>query len=258
MLIKTENGPRFSWIHALLLNKAWHKLWTWSQVIRCLVCVFSCDSFVYVAGWWVTCSSMCPWYFSRTLRSRVLTVSVTSCLLGSCRVTWRPSTISASPKVCDSITGYPVVGYRMACWSRVFPTVKRMLQVCVSVMQWWICFSFAFAATCRICELAFESEPAFLWHMKTTHKPGEMPYICQVRLQAPETRPPLRQCSLWPESLCAPLSVCRSVASGRPSTQMCGSTFRSVTPAPETLCVNTASECCAATPATSSTSSATR
>uniref|UniRef100_A0A3Q3CHA3 C2H2-type domain-containing protein n=1 Tax=Haplochromis burtoni TaxID=8153 RepID=A0A3Q3CHA3_HAPBU len=34
-------------------------------------------------------------------------------------------------------------------------------------------------ATCRICELAFESEPAFLWHMKTTHKPGEMPYICQ-------------------------------------------------------------------------------
>ncbi|KAG7225226.1 hypothetical protein INR49_014616 [Caranx melampygus] len=29
--------------------------------------------------------------------------------------------------------------------------------------------------TCRICELEFGSEPAFLWHMKTTHKPGEMP-----------------------------------------------------------------------------------
>uniref|UniRef100_A0A3Q3NB40 C2H2-type domain-containing protein n=1 Tax=Mastacembelus armatus TaxID=205130 RepID=A0A3Q3NB40_9TELE len=35
-------------------------------------------------------------------------------------------------------------------------------------------------ATCRICELDFGSEPAFLWHMKRTHKPGEMPYVCQV------------------------------------------------------------------------------
>ena len=34
--------------------------------------------------------------------------------------------------------------------------------------------------TCKICELAFDNEPAFLCHMKTTHKPGEMPYFCQV------------------------------------------------------------------------------
>ncbi|GLD69079.1 pogo transposable element derived with ZNF domain a isoform X2, partial [Lates japonicus] len=34
-------------------------------------------------------------------------------------------------------------------------------------------------ATCRICELDFSSEPDFLWHMKNTHKPGEMPYVCQ-------------------------------------------------------------------------------
>lgn len=34
--------------------------------------------------------------------------------------------------------------------------------------------------TCRICELAFDSEPDFLWHMRSTHRPGEMPYSCQV------------------------------------------------------------------------------
>lgn len=36
-------------------------------------------------------------------------------------------------------------------------------------------------AKCKICEWAFESEPLFLQHMKDTHKPGEMPYVCQVR-----------------------------------------------------------------------------
>lgn len=36
------------------------------------------------------------------------------------------------------------------------------------------------AAKCKICEWAFESEPLFLQHMKDTHKPGEMPYVCQV------------------------------------------------------------------------------
>uniref|UniRef100_A0A3B4ARG2 C2H2-type domain-containing protein n=1 Tax=Periophthalmus magnuspinnatus TaxID=409849 RepID=A0A3B4ARG2_9GOBI len=33
---------------------------------------------------------------------------------------------------------------------------------------------------CRICEWAFDNEPVFLNHMKSNHKPGEMPYICQV------------------------------------------------------------------------------
>lgn len=36
------------------------------------------------------------------------------------------------------------------------------------------------AAKCKICEWSFESEPVFLQHMKNTHKPGEMPYVCQV------------------------------------------------------------------------------
>ncbi|XP_057689858.1 pogo transposable element with ZNF domain [Corythoichthys intestinalis] len=36
------------------------------------------------------------------------------------------------------------------------------------------------SCTCRICEWAFDNESAFLNHMKTNHKPGEMPYICQV------------------------------------------------------------------------------
>ncbi|XP_058474863.1 pogo transposable element with ZNF domain isoform X2 [Solea solea] len=36
------------------------------------------------------------------------------------------------------------------------------------------------SATCRICERNFGSEPRFLLHMKRVHKPGEMPYVCQV------------------------------------------------------------------------------
>lgn len=36
------------------------------------------------------------------------------------------------------------------------------------------------SAKCKICEWSFESEPVFLQHMKNTHKPGEMPYVCQV------------------------------------------------------------------------------
>ncbi|MEQ2207058.1 hypothetical protein XENOCAPTIV_006574, partial [Xenoophorus captivus] len=36
------------------------------------------------------------------------------------------------------------------------------------------------AVMCKICELAFDNEPALLCHMKNTHKPGEMPYACQV------------------------------------------------------------------------------
>uniref|UniRef100_A0A3B5K4G5 Pogo transposable element derived with ZNF domain a n=1 Tax=Takifugu rubripes TaxID=31033 RepID=A0A3B5K4G5_TAKRU len=36
------------------------------------------------------------------------------------------------------------------------------------------------AGKCKICELTFANEPAFLQHMKYTHRPGEMPYVCQV------------------------------------------------------------------------------
>uniref|UniRef100_A0A8C5BV93 C2H2-type domain-containing protein n=1 Tax=Gadus morhua TaxID=8049 RepID=A0A8C5BV93_GADMO len=36
------------------------------------------------------------------------------------------------------------------------------------------------SANCKICELAFETEQVLLEHMKETHKPGEMPYVCQV------------------------------------------------------------------------------
>ncbi|XP_051926997.1 pogo transposable element with ZNF domain isoform X1 [Hippocampus zosterae] len=35
-------------------------------------------------------------------------------------------------------------------------------------------------AKCEICELDFGTEPLFLQHMKSTHKAGEMPYVCQV------------------------------------------------------------------------------
>ncbi|KAJ8000183.1 hypothetical protein DPEC_G00202200 [Dallia pectoralis] len=35
-------------------------------------------------------------------------------------------------------------------------------------------------AKCKICELVYVGEPSFLQHMKNTHKPGEMPYVCQM------------------------------------------------------------------------------
>lgn len=59
-----------------------------------------------------------------------------------------------------------------------------------SVLRWLrahlspVCLS----GMCRICEWAFESEPVFLNHMKSNHKPGEMPYVCQVSVT---TDPPL-------------------------------------------------------------------
>lgn len=43
-----------------------------------------------------------------------------------------------------------------------------------------MCFFFPLSAICKICELSFETEHTLLQHMKDTHKPGEMPYICQV------------------------------------------------------------------------------
>ena len=41
-------------------------------------------------------------------------------------------------------------------------------------------FSPPLLAICKICELSFETEHILLQHMKDNHKPGEMPYICQV------------------------------------------------------------------------------
>lgn len=36
------------------------------------------------------------------------------------------------------------------------------------------------ATVCKICELSFETDQVLLQHMKDNHKPGEMPYVCQV------------------------------------------------------------------------------
>ncbi|KAK7898281.1 hypothetical protein WMY93_019134 [Mugilogobius chulae] len=40
---------------------------------------------------------------------------------------------------------------------------------------------------CQICEFEFETEIALLLHMKNTHKPGEMPYACEVVDFAPRS-----------------------------------------------------------------------
>lgn len=53
-------------------------------------------------------------------------------------------------------------------------------------VSWWfryiisVLLSFLSPANCKICELAFETEQVLLEHMRDNHKPGEMPYACQV------------------------------------------------------------------------------
>ncbi|TSK16107.1 Pogo transposable element with ZNF domain [Bagarius yarrelli] len=58
---------------------------------------------------------------------------------------------------------------------RKFPTPFR-LQCHVDSVH----CSLESTTRCKICEWSFESEPVFLQHMKNTHKPGEMPYVCQL------------------------------------------------------------------------------
>lgn len=71
-----------------------------------------------------------------------------------------------------------------------FTTHSSSVTVLFDVLIYtkWILFSYAcengiffsLSAICKICELSFETEHMLLQHMKDTHKPGEMPYICQV------------------------------------------------------------------------------
>lgn len=128
-------------------------------------------------------------------------------------------------------------------------------HICVSDVLNYFCL----LATCRICELAFDSEPTFLWHMKTTHKPGEMPYSCQVWLLSSKNT--ACSSSLFSLTWCddsALLSVCRCVTFDRLSTPMSGLTFRRLMLIPDTCYASTVSEYCTITSATSNTLSATR
>ncbi|KAJ1057334.1 hypothetical protein K5549_022098, partial [Capra hircus] len=36
------------------------------------------------------------------------------------------------------------------------------------------------SAVCKICQLYFETDQVLLQHVKDSHKPGEMPYVCQI------------------------------------------------------------------------------
>ena len=64
------------------------------------------DAELCVSGWWVTWTNTCPRRRSRTdswtLRLHVLTVSVPSPLPSNYSVTWRPSTVTTSPQVCNT------------------------------------------------------------------------------------------------------------------------------------------------------------
>lgn len=57
----------------------------------------------------------------------------------------------------------------------IFCTVQSHMTARPNTDLWLL-----FSANCKICELAFESEQVLLEHMKDNHKPGEMPYVCQV------------------------------------------------------------------------------
>lgn len=52
---------------------------------------------------------------------------------------------------------------------------------------------YSISANCKICELAFETEQVLLEHMKDNHKPGEMPYGCQVPLISSHCYPHCKQ-----------------------------------------------------------------
>ncbi|XP_067111832.1 pogo transposable element with ZNF domain isoform X1 [Osmerus mordax] len=58
---------------------------------------------------------------------------------------------------------------------RHFPTPYRLQGHLESVHG-----HYQSTSKCKICEWAFASEPVFLQHMKNFHRPGEMPYVCQV------------------------------------------------------------------------------
>ena len=58
--------------------------------------------------------------------------------------------------------------------------VQYRLNTYVYVYNDTMSFPPPLLAICKICELSFETEHILLQHMKDNHKPGEMPYICQV------------------------------------------------------------------------------
>lgn len=91
------------------------------------------------------------------------------------------------------------------------------------------------SAMCRICEWAFETEPVFLSHMKSNHKPGEMPYVCQVSVTdvpwAARGRPP------WPSDTGV---ICRCVRFAPPSTWTSFDTSPASTQTRASCCVSSA------------------
>uniref|UniRef100_A0A673B8M8 Pogo transposable element derived with ZNF domain b n=1 Tax=Sphaeramia orbicularis TaxID=375764 RepID=A0A673B8M8_9TELE len=60
------------------------------------------------------------------------------------------------------------------------PQPPQVLDFALKIPVKTLLFMSYLSCMCRICEWAFENEPTFLNHMKTNHKPGEMPYVCQV------------------------------------------------------------------------------
>lgn len=73
----------------------------------------------------------------------------------------------------------------MASSSTTLRSTTRRTIPCCHFRDELIQPHFFSSANCKICELAFETEQLLLEHMKVTHKPGEMPYVCQVSSTTP-------------------------------------------------------------------------
>lgn len=83
--------------------------------------------------------------------------------------------------------------------------VLRDSRLCLAVYLNYVVKSLSSPGKCKICELTFANEAAFLQHMKYTHRPGEMPYACQA---SPEPAPPSPSGHWWLLTCGCVLQVC--------------------------------------------------
>lgn len=115
------------------------------------------------AGSWTTWSTTWSWR-NRTARAG----TATRLAIIATENIWLRSSCSATSRAPTALSSRQV-GPELALGSK---------NALFSEHQTWP-FSII-SATCKICELAFASEQVLLEHMKESHKPGEMPYVCQV------------------------------------------------------------------------------
>lgn len=132
-----------------------------------VTCVCACVCAPSRTGSWTIWSITWSWR-SRTVRAGKAT-RLASTATGSI---WLHSSCSATLRALTAHLNPQVWHHGLYSWIWCDRLYSEWLFV--------IFFLFFSSANCKICELAFESEQVLLEHMKDNHKPGEMPYVCQV------------------------------------------------------------------------------